>query len=63
MPHNDLEKFIQDHRHDFDDAYPSLKLWTEIERELGHETSPQQVRPMRVRRMRWYADGGSAVAQ
>jgi hypothetical protein len=61
MPRNDLEQFIQDHRQEFDDAYPSLKLWTEIERELGHEATPEQIKPMRVRRMRWYAAAASVV--
>lgn len=66
MPHNDLEKFIQDHRQEFDDAYPSLKLWTEIERELGQpaqpgQVQPEQIRPTRIRRMRWYSVAASVL--
>jgi len=50
MQHNDLEQFIHDNRDAFDDAYPSLKLWTEIERELDDKTPVRQLRTTRP----WY---------
>ena len=48
MQRNDLEQFIQDHRDAFDDAYPSLKIWADIERELDPE--PARRVPLRPKR-------------
>ncbi len=48
MQQNDLEQFIQDNRDAFDDAYPSLKIWADIERELDPE--PAQLRPVQRKR-------------
>jgi hypothetical protein len=50
MQQNDLEKFIHNNRDAFDDAYPSLKLWTEIERELDDSKPVRQLRTTRP----WY---------
>lgn len=51
MKHNDLEQLIDEHRDEFDDAYPSLKLWANIEKELGDETQAEKrLRPVRP----WY---------
>ena len=33
-PHDKLEEFIQKNRNAFDDAYPSLKIWSDIEKDL-----------------------------
>lgn len=54
MQQNDLEKFIQDQRQDFDDAYPSLKLWANIEKELDQKEELDQPVPMRASKRPWY---------
>lgn len=36
MQRDNLEKFILSHREEFDQAIPSLKVWADIDRELGH---------------------------
>jgi len=48
--HNDLEQFIDEQRAEFDDAYPSLKLWADIEKELGDEKKNPQLKTVRP----WY---------
>ncbi len=50
MKHNDLEQFIDEQRTEFDDAYPSLKLWSNIEKELGSEKNNTQLKTVRP----WY---------
>ena len=51
MKHNDLEQLIDGHRGEFDDAYPSLKLWANIEKELGDEAGGiKRLKPVRS----WY---------
>lgn len=62
MSHQDqLEQFIQVHRQEFDDAYPPLKLWTEIERELDQEVKPVHKRPAVVRHMHRWAVAASVL--
>ncbi|MEZ5041020.1 MAG: hypothetical protein R2828_14075 [Saprospiraceae bacterium] len=41
MQQDSLEKFIQDHREAFDDAYPSLRSWAVIEQSLTEEKVKQ----------------------
>ena len=63
MQKNDLEKFIQDNRDAFDDARPSLKLWAEIEKELGQDEDlapAANIHPLRSRRP-WYQIAASVV--
>lgn len=58
MQKNDLEQFIDTHREDFDDAYPSLKLWADIENELDGKQA--RIKPLRARRP-WYQVAAAAV--
>ena len=37
MQQDSLEKFIQDNRESFDDAYPSLRSWAVIEQSLTEQ--------------------------
>lgn len=61
MQKNDLEQFIQENRDAFDDARPSLKLWAEIEKELGNEDAPAtNIHSLRSRRP-WYHIAASVV--
>ena len=63
MQKNDLEQFIQNNREAFDDARPSLKLWAEIEKELGGQetASPSaNIHPLRSRRP-WYQIAASVA--
>lgn len=53
MQQNDLEKFILDNRDAFDDARPSLKLWTEIEKDLTEEKQTPASPSLRIHRP-WY---------
>lgn len=57
MKQNDLEKLIDDHRGEFDDAYPSLKLWADIEKELD---GSGKAKVLRVHRP-WYQIAVAAV--
>lgn len=57
MQQNDLEKFIQDNRDGFDDAYPSLKLWADIERQLDGTPPVRQLRTIRP----WYQVAAAVV--
>lgn len=59
MQQNDLEQFIQQNREAFDDAYPSLKLWSDIENKLDGDQSTK-VQPLRVRRP-WYQIAAAAA--
>jgi len=57
MKQNDLEKIIHEHRDQFDDSYPSLKLWANIEKELegkGKEKALKTQRP-------WYQIAATAL--
>lgn len=47
MHQDSLEKFIQDNRESFDDAYPSLKSWAVIEQSL----TEQKVKQLTSRRL------------
>lgn len=47
MKHDNLEKFILEHRAEFDDARPPLQLWAAIERELDRE-APRASAPVRI---------------
>lgn len=46
MNRDTIEKFITEHRVDFDDAIPPLKVWSDINRELD--------KPILARRKRWH---------
>jgi len=54
MKHDNLERFILEHREEFDTAHPPLRLWAGIERQLpvpAHQVSggaPQDTGPARV---------------
>lgn len=50
MKRDSLEQFIQDHRTEFDDAIPSLKVWAEIDRQLHDNSAPRK--SVRVRWVR-----------
>ena len=41
MQQDSLEKFIQDHRESFDDAYPSLRSWAVIEQSMTEQKVTQ----------------------
>lgn len=47
MKHDNLEKFILEHRAEFDAAHPPLQLWAAIERELDRE-APRASAPARI---------------
>lgn len=57
MKHNDLEQFIDEQRAEFDDAYPSLKLWANIDKELGAEKKQLKLRAVRP----WYQIAAAAL--
>ena len=50
IKNNKLESFVQNNREAFDDAVPSLKIWTEIERELGKEKQNTPTHGYQLRR-------------
>ncbi len=58
MKQNDLEKFINEQRDEFDDAYPSLKLWSNIEKEL--DTSGGSVK-LKKTHWPWYQIAAAAL--
>lgn len=37
MPYDQLEEFVNQHRNDFDDAIPSLKVWADIDNQLDKQ--------------------------
>jgi len=52
MKKDNLEKFIQQHRADFDDAVPNLKVWAEIDKKVN---PPKAKRRSIGRWSRWAA--------
>ena len=45
---DNLEKFIQDHRNEFDSAIPSLKVWSDIDKQLAKKKSPTRRSPFQL---------------
>ena len=48
MEKDKLEKYIQDHREDFDQETPPSLIWSDIEKELDEEDSSRKVVRMRT---------------
>jgi hypothetical protein len=60
MKRDSIEQFIQDHRQEFDDAVPSLKVWAEIDRQLQDE-APSRTKVVRLRWVRLASIAASVV--
>jgi len=60
MKRDSIEKFIQEHRQEFDDSIPSLKVWAEIDRQL-HDAAPSQAKVFRLHWVRLASVAASVI--